>query len=158
MFGKVSHWRDNSDDVSLELWRNLKKEYPEQLDRVMSHPECELEPSFLGFVNTYEKLSWLIPFDTTIIDFGCHSAAQAYYFREHKAYIGVDQYSIEYRFKFSNTIHHKMSIQDYIDSHSGMLENNTFAISNYVAQNYSCQTDKLISDTYPNHYIYYPGR
>lgn len=159
MFGKTrTYLHESKDDISIQLWKDLKREYPEQLDRVMSDPMCELEPSFLGFMETYEKLSYLIPLESIVIDFGCHAAAQAYYFRKHRQYIGVDGYSIEYRFEFSNTLHFQGSIQEYILHHKNTFNQNYFAISNYVPQNYSNQTDKLIKDTYQNCYIYYPGR
>jgi len=92
----------NCDYITLnkELWETLHKEYPKQCDRVLQQPMCDIEPDFLGFIDKYYHLSKIMPLHFTIIDFGCSYAPQAYYFRKHKQYIGIDFSTINERFSF----------------------------------------------------------
>lgn len=159
---KVDSYQDKEDQELSQalLYQDLEQYHPEQVTRVFNAPECEIEPQFMGFVDTYRKLSKIIPLECTIIDFGCYAAAQAWYFRRHKLYIGIDIYPVQYRFKFNNTFHYEGLIQDWFIEQKNVVSYRVqqFAISNYVPQNHSNQSDKLIKETYQNCYIYYPGR
>jgi len=62
----------------------------EEMHKIFSFPCCEIDPSFLGFMENYEDLEEKIPKDFTIIDVGCYLGLQAEYFTEHKAYIGIE--------------------------------------------------------------------
>lgn len=68
--------------------KRILQTYPEQMKKVFSYPDCELESDFLGFVDEYAEEQ--IPEDFTVIDFGCYQAVQACYFEHCKKYIGVD--------------------------------------------------------------------
>ena len=44
----------------------------------------------MGFMLNYSHLAQMIPTTWTIVDLGCGTALQAWYFRQHRAYVGVD--------------------------------------------------------------------
>lgn len=129
-----------------------------ELNDVLKQDRCELEPCFLGFVNVYKPLSMLIPPHKIVIDFGCCLAAQAYFFAEHQAYIGVDTTPLK-RFTPSNATHYKMSIQRFIAKElPALLEkydiNDFCAICSYVSD---FEATKLVRETFPNVFCYYPS-
>ena len=121
------------DDLYLEkeLALNIGKD---EMHRLYSYPECQLEFDFLGFLESYNDLKDIIPKDFTIIDLGCYQALQGYYFKNHKEYIGIDNYvPIIWRFHQNNAKYYYMSIQDFIKEHINELDlSKTFAICSYV--------------------------
>lgn len=130
----------------------------DEMEKILSQDECELQPDFLGFVNIYEPLSNLIPEHKIVIDFGCYLAAQSYFFQEHKAYIGVDTIKLK-RFRPTNAVHFIMSIQDFIETElPTLLEkydiNDFCAICSYVND---LEATKLVRETFPNVFCYYPS-
>lgn len=126
----------------------------EQIEEVFDYKRCELEPDFLGFTETYRLLAKLIPKHYTVIDFGCYAAAQCYYFRHHKKYIGVDCDDTP-RFHFANTEHVKMEITKYISNMDEDMDLScVFAICNYVPDE-KAQED--IRKKFENLYIFYPA-
>jgi hypothetical protein len=135
------------------LFKILKNEYPEQLKKVFSQDMCEIDPSFLGFMDAYEALSKIIPTQWTIIDIGCGYGAQSYYFRNHKQYIGIlTQPTIT--FNFDNSVYWTKTISQITRCVMGCNVKQIFAILNYVPC--SMQESKLVRDTFPNLYCYYP--
>lgn len=130
----------------------------EDKKRILSQDCCELEPTFMGFVNVYKPLSELIPKNKIVIDFGCYLAAQAYFFKDHKKYIGVDVVDME-RFKPDNAEHYVCTIKDFIASQiPNMLSRNEnlsyFAICSYVPD---FKATELVRKTFKNVCCYYPG-
>ena len=136
--------------INTELVRKLAKEYPAMLKEVLSQEMCDIDGDFLGFVDTYYYLSKLIPKDWTVIDFGCAYNPQAYYFRGHKAFIGVDTGTSK-RFHFGNTDLVDATIADYLKQKPPTKK--VFAICNYV----SSKETEIVRRYYPNCYIYYPA-
>jgi hypothetical protein len=130
---------------------NLLKELPkDQVERVLNQDMVDIEPQFLGFVHIYYHLSQIIPKHWTIVDLGCAYAPQAYYFRNHKTYIGVDIGQHE-RFQFPNTIICEISIEEFIQKHLPDLNiYETFAICAYVNDNNECRKH------FENIFTYYP--
>jgi len=90
MWNREINMKNKPEYINNKLNSILFKQYHEQYQRVFDQAECDIEPEFLGFITTYYYLSYLIPKHFTIIDFGCAYAPQAYYFINHKKYIGVD--------------------------------------------------------------------
>ena len=138
---------------SLHRLRNLIPK--EELYSKLSQEGCELEEDFLGFLNTYEAVSRFVPTKMVIVDFGCYMAAQAYFFKNHAAYIGVDYFergklSRLKRFETSNSIMLIQSIQEAIR----ILPSNYYAICSAVND---ASARKIISRKYPNHCIRYPN-
>ncbi len=134
----------------------LKLLPPEQVKRVLSQPNCDIEPIFMGFTDIYKHLSKIIPLHFTVIDFGCSYAPQCFYFTKHKLYIGVS-IGKQKRFKAKNTIHDYMSIREWICENGDWIHNNvkeTFAICSYVPAPFD--EIKLLRNTFENLFVYYP--
>lgn len=129
----------------------------EEYHRIMSQKECELEHDFLGFINVYRPLSLVIPKHFTVIDFGCYVAAQSYYFKDHKRYIGVDVCKLD-RFTPKNADHYYMKIQDYMVKGlprllAGTSLDSIYAICSYVPDR---DATKMVRETFHNVTSYYP--
>jgi hypothetical protein len=130
-----------------EVERLFKKNYR------MAGNLCE---EFMGFTRVYKNLLPIIPKHFTIIDFGCCYGAQCYYFKDYNLYIGVDTLEEE-RFKTDNTIHYRMTIQEFIKMELPMLhldKTRCFAISSYVPDD---EANQLIRETFPNLMVFYPS-
>jgi hypothetical protein len=144
------------------LYRTLLSVVPQQCHLVLHQPYADIDPSFLGMVETYEALSHLIPKHWTVLDIGCSYAPQAYYFREHKRYIGVNlpQRPRLQTFCFANSEFVWMRGEDFINSkHALMLQLNleqTFAICNYVPDSNDV-LGKAVRGTFKNLYCFYPS-
>lgn len=129
----------------------------DEFTRIMSQEDCELEPDFMGFTYIYKALSEIIDKDKIVIDFGCYLAAQAYYFKDHFQYIGVDVEEME-RFTPDNATHYVGSIQDYIKNEVPALfaehdPKEFFAICSYVPDK---GAQELVRKTFPCVFVYYP--
>ncbi len=135
------------------LLTNLDKHYHQQLADIFADRWCELEGGFLGFIEEYWALSKVIPKHFTVVDLGCYAATQAFYFRKHKKYIGVDSSQV-HRINPTNSEHYTMSIQNFLNSSicKGLKLDTTFAICNYVP------TDSLdIRKLFKNLFVFYPA-
>jgi len=86
----------------------------DQWDNVMYQEYCDIDPSFVGFVNHYYHLSKIIPKGMTVIDIGCAFAPQSYYFQEHKQYIGIDDGLLKYKFTFDNSLFYNINIHKFM--------------------------------------------
>lgn len=128
--------------------KRILQTYPEQMKKVFSYPDCELESDFLGFVDEYAEEQ--IPEDFTVIDFGCYQAVQACYFEHCKKYIGVDcAVPIEYRFPTQNAEYYNTTIQNFIKNIMPTMQldlNKIYAICSYVPDE---EAQKLVADTFP---------
>lgn len=142
--------------ASLHLYRALQALVPDQVESVMGQETCDIEPQFMGFVLTYARLARLIPKHWTVIDLGCCYAAQAWYFREHKRYIGVDLTSKAQldRFTFGNTEHLAQDIKRTAAEWAERDTSEVFAISNYVPTNEA--TKAAVREAFTNLYVFYP--
>lgn len=125
--------------------------------RVLQQERCELEPGFLGFVDKYYALSMIIPKEATVIDFGCYLAAQSYFFKDHRDYIGVDEVTDMQRFQPPNATHYYGRIQDFFgyDCPVPYQFNNMeyFAICNYVTDSEAC---RMVRERFQNVFCFYP--
>lgn len=128
------------------------------LNRVFSCRDCDIDPSFLGFVGIYKNLSEMIPEHFTVIDFGCCYAPQCHFFTNHKKYIGVDFLTKE-RFSTTNTEHFEMSIAEFISTQFCKMNidiNQCFAICSYVPP-WGGDNMKFVRDTFINVFTFYPS-
>lgn len=130
----------------------LKKFNGEMLHRVLYEQDCDIDYDFVGFIETYKRLSQVIPRHWIIVDLGCAYAPQCWYFRKHAKYIGID-HSVKYRFSVNNTEHHIQSIQDWIKYHASAMPENTFAIANY-----SLIDTTIVRESFNYCFTYYPVR
>lgn len=141
------------EEINAKLLEMLPKD---QFNEVMSLYCGDIDPTFLGFVDTYYFLSKIIPEDFTIIDLGCGYNPQCYFFQNHKAYFSVDVFS-GVMFKTDNCTIFNNSIDSFIKEDMPKLDvdiKKTFAICNYSMP--YIKTQKLVRKTFPNLYIYYP--
>lgn len=128
----------------------------EQFDRVLADGMCDIDYEFLGFTDIYESLAYIIPHHWTVVDLGCAYAPQAFLFRNHKAYIGIDQSDCE-RFVAPNTTHYRMTIRDFVDAHlSDFSQDTTFAICSYVPP-WHDDNRMIARQNFKNVFTYYPA-
>lgn len=139
---------DLQEELNEKLFKILLEKYPEMVKEVFSQDMCDIDSSFLGFLEPYYYLYKIIPLDWEIVDFGCAYSPQAYYFRNHKGYTGVDS-SISKRFKFNNGVGFVGKISEYVKLN--LNKNKVFAICNNVP---SIETD-LVRMNYKDCFIYY---
>lgn len=145
---KLSWDNKTFEDINNNLVCELAEKYPKMFKQVMEQDDCDIDGFFLGFVDIYYFLSKIIPRDWIIVDFGCAYAPQAYYFRKHKKYIGVNPTEIK-KFSFKNTEYFIGTIKDYLNTKPE--QNKRFAICSYVTSN---QTD-LVRKYYQDLFVYY---
>lgn len=126
-----------------------------EVNEKLSQDYCKLDLEFAGFEYQYRAVANNVPDDYTIIDFGCYMAAQAYLFKNHEAYIGVDIVGDVERFTTENTIHYTMSIQEFIKEELPRYKGKkVYAICNYVPD---ADARDLVAMACENFMVYYPG-
>ncbi len=141
---------DPHEITSRELFARLPAD---QIEHVFSGTaSCEIDPEFLGFVGIYKNLSEIIPKHFTVIDLGCAYAPQAFYFEDHKAYIGVDA-GARRRFSADNTTHYTETIQSFIARREH--EAPCFAICSYVP-NWHGFKKSMIGEAFEDCFVFYP--
>lgn len=137
-----------------DILNYIPKEEVDRLFKKNYRMEGNMDYDFMGFTRVYKSLLNIVPKHFTIIDLGCCYAPQSYYFKDYKAYIGVDKLEEE-RFSTENTIHYRMSIQEFIKMELPMLHldlEECFAICSYVPDD---EATKLARETFPNILVYY---
>lgn len=128
----------------------------EQIQKVFNQDYCDIDCHFLGFTETYEKLSQIIPKDFTVIDLGCSYNAQSFYFIHHYRYIAVDINHIE-RFCAPNCIIFEKSIEEFIREDLDQFSlDKVFAICNYVPR-WRNDNNKLVRENFRNIFTFYPA-
>ena len=141
--------------------RELFTKIPEQeISRVFNNSEyasAELDFTFLGFENVYKAATLFVPKDYTIIDLGCAYAAQAFYFKNYKMYIGVDcgVEPKDVHFQIPKMAYCIMTIQKFckkVIDEKWDLEK-VFAICSYVPDE---EAREIVRRTFPNLMVYYP--
>lgn len=139
-----------------DLWEKIPRDLVDDVFRRCPEASAEMDSSFLGFEEIYQRVAKEVPHNMTIIDFGCAYAFQSWYFRDFELYIGVDNgVPSGGRLWTENSAHYTTSIQDYIKDYNsdGMYED-IFAICSYVQDE---KARELVRKCYPRHYVYYPG-
>lgn len=140
-----------------KLYRELMAtEYASQLPAILDSGSGDIEPSFLGFVETYKLLAQIIPVGRAVIDLGCAYACQGYYFRHHRVYVGVDPWlETGPHFKVANGRYFAQSINDFIRDHASEYGGvHSFAICNYVPRWHGGY--RAIQETFPHLFVFYP--
>lgn len=143
---------------SIEIRRNISllDRIPlEQRNLVFNQPNCDIDLSFIGFIETYEALSKIIPKDFTVIDLGCGYNAQCYYLEDHKSYVAVDN-SDCIKFQSKNCKIFQESIYFFTLELGRTYDlNKTFVICNYVPLKDAVL--QLVKNTFKNIYTFYPA-
>lgn len=136
------------DKCLAELFTLLPKD---QIDKVFRQYMCDIDATFIGFINVYKNLSEIIPKHFTIIDFGCAYNPQCFFFKDHHKYIAVDNSDL-LKFKSDNCQFYYDNINSFIKEHGQEFNvKETFAICSYVPAD-----TKIIRETFPNVFVYYP--
>lgn len=129
----------------------------DQLDRVFRQDMCDIDPEFLGFTQIYIALATIIPKHWTIVDLGCAFAPQAFIFKSHKAYVGVDPGERE-RFSAPNTRHYEMTTGQFIERHGSEFDRRTtFAICSYVPPWFGENSREIVRGAFTNVFTFYPS-
>lgn len=134
----------------------LKLLPPEQMEKIFNQPDCDIDFDYIGFVDFYFYLSEMIPKHWTIIDIGCSYAPQAFLFKYHKQYFGIDN-SVKIRFEAQNTTHLYMSATEFCVKESEKYNfdiDTTFAICQYVPDDNAVLFTK---QWFKNVFTYYPA-
>lgn len=140
----------------------------EEMTRVCAQACSEIEPSaYMGALHIYRPLRELIPRSRIVLDLGCYLAPQAYYFTDHRGYVGVDQLTDfakvggtgeeMLRFAPTNARHYACSIQYFITEvwpTLGLEVGDVFAICSYVPDSAAV---KLVKQAFDDVLIYYPS-
>lgn len=144
----------NNSEINKKLLSLLPSK---QKQEVFDQKNCDIDGSFMGFVEIYYHLSKIIPLHWTIIDFGCAYAPQCFYFDKHKKYIGVDM-SDCVKFHARNTKHYTMESLEFVDKYMSKIDvNNTFAICSYVPPWGKVATDLVVKRNFRNCFVFYPS-
>ena len=148
-----------------ELFQKIINLIPkEQIDNTIENNSdiwCEMsfEPSdpFIGFMEYYDAISKIIPYNYTIIDIGCAYAFQSYLFKDHKQYIGICP-SCNVKILPQNGIFYKTDANNFITNELPKLNLNldkVFCICSYVPLNKHDQN--ILKNTFKNLFYYYPS-
>jgi hypothetical protein len=126
--------------------------------RILDENCCDVSPDCLCTAHMYYHLSKIIPKNRTIFDLGCAEAFQAWFFRNHKAYVGVDILcKIKDRISLPNTRHHMCSIENFIQSHCREeREDPHFAICCYVPP-WNQNNEELVREHFDHVFVFYPS-
>lgn len=141
-----------------QLVSDLLKSIGDEGRRLLSYSDCELDCSFIGFLESYIDLK-NTPKDFTIIDIGCCQAFQGEYYKDHECYIGVDiSTPTEWRLKQDNAEYYKESGQKFIEEtlpelvEQGLNLNKTIAVCSYVPD---IKLQQMVADAFPYHRVVY---
>jgi hypothetical protein len=130
----------------------------DQIKRVFSQDMCDIDREFLGFTDVYFALARIIPTHWTIVDLGCAFSPQAFIFKDHAAYVGVDVGKDKERFAAPNTTHYVMTIGEFLSRHAADFKSETtFAICSYVPPWYREDPRELARQHFENVFTYYPA-
>lgn len=147
----------------MEVCNLIKNEIipKEELDRVFRDSEsasAEMDASFLCFEDEYEYVLTNTKPNDIIIDLGCAYNPQCWYFKDYDRYIAVDLPIFDdVRFDSGNVEFYIMSIQKFIKEELPKLNLNldkVVAICNAVPDE---EARKMVLDTFPRHFVAYPG-
>lgn len=130
----------------------------DQIKRVSAYDQCDIDPEFMGFTNIYFALASIIPKHWTVVDLGCAFAPQAFMFKDHAGYVGVDRWCpCEARFAAPNTTHYEMSIAGFCAEYAASFpQQTTFAICSYVPD-WLGDNREIARRHFTNVFTYYPA-
>lgn len=144
-----------------ELYNLIPKEKLKRIFGKSKTVGAECDHTFLGFEDVYKAVTMFVPKDKVIIDLGCAYAFQAWYFRDYRRYIGVDNGSYDAletlkEFEMVGADFYYTSIQRFIQGvlpTLGYTTDEVFAICSYVPDE---EAQKMVRETFKNCLVYYP--
>ena len=137
-----------------KTWKLIPKS---EIERVFTESDtagAELARDFLCFEDVYEEVTKYVDKDTTIIDFGCAYAPQAWWFTGCKKYIGINpSFGNNVRFKTYNSEIHLMTGQEYIKKMPKDMDlSKVIAVCSYVPD---LELQQMVADKFPYCYVVY---
>lgn len=129
-----------------------------EIKRLFSYKEAEVDYEFLGFLDNYRDIPNIVPVDFTIVDVGCYMAFQADYFKHYRRYIGIEPFCpIEFRLIQRNAEYYLQTIQDFVKMPFRFDIDKSFAVCSGVPDSKG-EIKKIIVETFPYFRIAYPGQ
>ena len=151
-----------TEEISLDLIQKvIPKEQVKEVFKNNKNAYGDICAEFLGFMQTYEALSFLIEKHWTIIDIGCAYNAQSWLLTDFAKVISVEPSFKENEpiFQAPNNDIYRMTGGEFIKNilpTLGLDLRTTFCIENYNPSWYDEDLNKIVSNTFKNLYIYYP--
>lgn len=146
-----------------KLYKTLQKtKYRDWVNRILENNSSDVDPSFLGFMETYEHLSKIIPTSWVVFDFGCAYGFQSYYFRKHRKFVminPIDRPEFEVFAPSDWCELHSMTTAEFLGKYKDadfMKTKSKFAICNYVPDWYWHSSGKLVRENFDYCYVFYP--
>ena len=143
----------------MNLCETIKIIPKEEIERVFRESEtagAEMDIEFLCMEESYMDIAKIADKDTTIIDFGCAYAPQAFWFKDCKEYIGIDlPFGNNVRFQTDNTKFYLMTGQEFIKDILPSLpidKTKTIAICSYCPDT---ELQEMVAKEFPNHRVVY---
>lgn len=139
-----------SAEAHLAFWSGIDVEERTQVGRILDEWTGDIEPDFLGFLGPYYLLARIVPRSRVIYDVGCAYGFQAWFFRHHRAYVGIsDSPETQWRFHTANTQH----IHARLGEWAGAVDPDHFAVHSY------CPSERdLFHRKFRDSFTFYPGR
>lgn len=146
-----------------ELYQLIPKDKIDKIFEISQTVGAECDYTFLGFDEVYKAVTLFVPKSKVIIDLGCAYAFQAWYFKDYRKYIGVDNSACDCldvlkEFEMSNADFYYTSIQRFIQEVFPRLVlslDEVFAICSYVPDE---GVREMVRKFFPHCLLYYPTR
>ena len=142
------------------LIQNISKSIGrERLSKILSQPNCDIDGSFLGFLDVYAGVASKLPKSMTILDIGCAYAIQADYFSDYRKYIGVDV-ELRQHLEQENAVFYQETGEEFLTKiqmdfyYHDLRQLDTFVICSWVSARNEF-LPKLIKILFPYYYIAY---
>lgn len=116
--------------------------------------------SFPGFIDTYYHLSFIIPTNFTVLDFGAGYNSQSYFFLNHKKYIAISPHSVtedDGIFCPPNCEVYRMTTGEYLRNVNYPKGDDVFAICNCVPNWHKENSVDLVRLNFKNCFTLYPS-
>jgi len=151
----TSRQEELNDEAHALLWREMDAYARSQVERILENRSGELEPEFLGFLGPYMQLSRIVSENRVVYDVGCSSAVQAWFFRNHTRYVGIDPGTASDRLHLRNTEHFRGTLEEGLRCFP--VADDHFTICNYVPPWYG-DCEALVRATFRHLFVFYPSR
>lgn len=149
------HKHEEMEELNKKAIEIINQHDPSFFERLYKSKYCDIDPSFLGFLDVYYHLSKIIPDERIIIDLGCAYGTQAVFFLKHKQYVGVDLGSCE-QVQTPNSIYYNKGIKHFVDNNLLSFKmDELFAICSYVPQWHN-DNQAITRENFKHLFVYYP--
>lgn len=144
-----------------ELYQLIPKDKLSRIFETSHTVGAECDYTFLGFEEIYKAVTLFVPKNKVIIDLGCAYGFQAWYFRDYRKYIGIDNdvcdcLDVLKELEISNADFYYLSIQRFIQGifpALGYSFDEVFAVCSYVPD---AKVREMVRKFFPYCLVYYP--